>query len=130
MKDRVVIERAWLEKFKDMCNENQLKEICYGLLQYGLYEEEIQSEDAIVNVVLNFVKPQIDSMQAAYERKVARGETVGRPAKIDAKTVYLMANDGMKAKEIAEALGQKEKSIYSNQGWVNRKNPNFLETLI
>lgn len=129
MKDRVVIERTWLEKFKDICNEEQLKEISYRLLQYGLYEEELVSNDAVVNVVLNFVKPQIDNMQAAYEKKIAKGENLGRHATIDSKMVYLMAQEGKKAGEIAEELGQKVKSIYSNKGWVNRNDPDFLNTL-
>lgn len=129
MKDRVVIEKAWLEKFKDICNEEQLKEISYGLLKYGLYGEDIDSNDAVVNVVLNFIRPQIDNMQKAYEKKISKGENVGRPATIDTETVYQMAREGAKAKEIAEVLGKNIKSIYSNQGWINRKNPNFLEEL-
>lgn len=127
MKDRVVIERAWLEKFKDMCNEEQLKEICYGLLQYGLYENGLESEDPVVSVALNFIEPQIDNMQMAYEKKVNGGKVNGRPAKIDKRRVWELAREGLSAQDIAATLGiESVKSIYSNEGWKQRKNDIFL----
>lgn len=127
MKDRVVIERAWLEKFKDMCNEEQLKEISYGLLQYGLYENSLDSSDPVVNVALNFIEPQIDNMQTAYEKKVNGGKVNGRPAKIDKKKVWELARQGTSAADIAQELGvESVKSIYSNEGWKKRKEDIFI----
>ncbi len=126
MKDRVVIEREWLDKIKNNATEEELDKICRGLIEYGLFGEKITTNNNFVQMTLDFIYPQIDKMQEAYEKKVNKGKNVGRPATIDTETVYKMARNGARAKEIAEVLGKNIKSIYSNQGWINRNNDNFL----
>ena len=41
MRDSVVVMRNWIEQVESLCNEEQLRELCYNLLRYGLYEEYI-----------------------------------------------------------------------------------------
>ena len=68
MRDSVKIMSNWLESFKDTCTEEQLKEICYRIIQYGIYEKWIEKEDddAVVKVAMNLISPQIDIMQTGH----------------------------------------------------------------
>lgn len=130
MKNRLVIESNWIADIKQKCSREQWRDILEGIVEYGIFEEEIESKDNYVDAVLKFIKPQIKNMQQAYDKRVNKGKNVGRPATIDTEKVYHMARDGMKAKEIAEVLGKNVKSIYSNQGWIHRKEEDFLEKML
>ena len=130
MRDSVKIMSNWLESFKDTCTEEQLKEICYRIIQYGIYETWIEKEDddAVVKVAMNLISPQIDIMQDEYEEKIERGKRGGRPAKLNPRIVWKLAREGKKAKEISEELGGVPlTTIYSSEGWKQRHLSDFYE---
>lgn len=124
MRNKVVIMSNWLEQFKD-CSLEQQKEICYGMLMYGIKEEYIKSDDPVVNVALNFITPQIDAMQDIYDKQVKTGRQGGRPGKIDNKKVWELAREGKNGSQISEELGVPKTTIYSSEGWKKRNDINF-----
>lgn len=122
-RNSMVVMRQWLDKFKEICTEEQEKEICYAIMEYGLYGRKVESEDAGVQLAINFIIPQIDFMQTSYEKKIDFGKKVGRPSTIDKMAVWTLAREGKTAAEIAEELGvENYRNIYENDGWKNRKN--------
>ena len=128
MRDSVKVMSNWLESFKDTCTEEQLKEICYRIVQYGIYERWIEKEDddPVVKVAMNLISPQIDAMQDNYEEKIERGKRGGRPPKLNAHQIWKYAREGKKAKEIAELMGGiSVNSVYSNAGWKAKDDDDF-----
>lgn len=127
-KNSVVVMRQWLEQFREICNEEQQKEICYNILEYGLFGNKIESADAGVQLAMNFILPQIDAMQASYGKKVESAKKAGRPSTIDKFAVWKLARKGLTAAQIASELGVANyRSIYENDGWKCRKIENFQE---
>ena len=125
MKDKMMVMTSWLDKFNNICNEEQQKEICYRILRYGLYGENVNSEDAVVNLAMNFIVPQIDNMQESYSKKVAAGNSYGRPKVADDVAIWKLAREGKNGRKIAEELGINDKTVYSSRGWKCRKMDTF-----
>ena len=123
----------WFDKAEKYCNEEQFKELCYILIQYGLFENEIKSEDPAVGVTFDFIKDQIDRMQDSYDTKIEVAKSAaGRKSTYtdsENRTIYELAHQGYKVKDIAEEMGitdeKRIKAIYNSPGWKNRKNDNF-----
>ena len=126
MRDKMMVMTKWLENLH--CTEEQKKEICYRIIKYGCLEEYVPSEDPVVSVVMDFILPQIDSMQESYEAKIENGHINGRQVGIDPKEVWTMAQS-MTGSAIAELLGVPKTTLYSNIGWKKRKDKDFLSTL-
>lgn len=120
MKDSVVIMRNWLEQVESLCNEEQMKEFCYHLLKYGLYEEYGKTADPAVSMAMAFITPQIDAMQEDYEKKIAAGARGGKACKVDNEKIWKMAKDGISGGQIAEELGLPRSTVYSSAGWKAR----------
>ena len=124
--DRILIMSNWIDNVKEMLNEDQLKEFCYAILMYGLYEEYHKSNDVAVQMALNFVLPQIDMMLDSYEEKKQMGQKVGRKKTIDDIQVWKMFREGVKGADIAKKLGKTPTAIYHSEGWQERLNDNYL----
>ena len=124
--DKFVIMKNWIDYVKDSCSEEELKEYIYGIVKYGLYEEEYKSSNSLVNVSLKFVLPQIDKMQEKYSERVAYGKTKGRKKLTDDVRIWELAQEGKNGQQIAEELGINAKTIYGSEGWKNRNNKDYL----
>lgn len=120
MKNSLMVMAPWLENCKGLPKE-QLKEIYYQMIRYGIYEEEIDTKDPIVKMALGFITPQIDRMQDGYETLVAQGRKGGRPIDYDNEQIYSYASQGMSAKQIEALTGVPAKKIYDTQGWKRAK---------
>lgn len=125
--DRMFVMKHWIDNVKDMLNEHQMQEFCYVILMYGLYEEYHKSNDAAVQMALNFVLPQIDMMLDSYEEKKEMGQKVGRKKTIDDVAVWKMFREGVKGADIAKKLGKTPTAIYHSEGWAQRLNDNYLD---
>lgn len=117
---RMVIMKDWLEQIEKRCNEKQTAELLYRMLKYGIHEEYKESEDPIVNVMLDLYCPQIDAMQEAYEIRTEQSKKGGRPQKVDNQMVWQLAKEGHNGADIAGILGVPKTTIYSCAGWKNR----------
>ena len=122
---KVVIMKDWLDLIEKRCSPNQVKEICYKLLQYGLNEKYEESEDLVVNIMLDTFCPQIDAMQETYRERVVQASRGGRPAALDNKMVWELAKQGLTGTDIAEKLGVPKSTVYSSAGWRNRNEKNY-----
>ena len=131
----VKIMEKWLTAAQKRLNEEELKEFCYGMIVYGLYQGEIDCSDK-VGMALEMVYPQIDSMQGAYEKKLEESEMGAdevRKAR-DIEVWELAHNQGLKVPAIKKALDEKNggnispSTIYHCQGWKQRgiDHPDFL----
>ena len=122
MKDKMVVMAQWLEKFWAQCDEKQKKEICYGIINYGVFGETYESNDGVTNIALNFIIPQIQLMQEGYNEMVKHSRKAGRKANPMNLTIWKMAREGKAASVIADALSISAKTIYSSEGWRERNN--------
>lgn len=126
-RDNMVVMASWFNKFKSKLSEDQLKEVCYGIIQYGLWRERYESDDLSVDVVLSFIYEQIERMQDSYDFKVENSKKAGRPRTTNDVQIYNLARQGKTASEIAVELGiASDKTVYSTDGWKNRKNSDYL----
>ena len=117
MNDRMIVMKNWLDNIKNVCSKEQMKEICYGILMYGLYDEKTESSDPMVQMGLNFVLPQISNMLNAYESSKEYGKTHGKKKIVDDDKVYELACQGLSGLKIAEELGVGKTTIYDSDGW-------------
>ena len=123
--DKFVVMIKWIDGCIDDLTIDQMKEVAYGVLMYGLYEEQYAPEDAMAKMALKFIFPQIEIMQNAYQRKVSGGENGGKKAKLDPLEVWQLAQQIESGAEIARKLGVPKTTLYSNEGWKQRTNKNY-----
>lgn len=122
MKDKMIVMAQWLDKFWNQCDEKQKKEICYGIINYGVFGDIYESYDGVSNVALNFIIPQIQLMQEGYDEMVKNSRNAGRKTNPKNLMIWKMAREGKPASVIAEALKVPVKTIYSTEGWKERNN--------
>ena len=128
--DKMVVMKSWLEKIKKRTTPEQYMEVCAKILDYGIFEEFHESSDNLVNSHLDWLFPQIDLMQEKNDKMVEKGKRGGRPSDKNHAEIWKMFNvRGMKGAEIAAELGIPTTTLYSTEGWKNRKNPHYLEEL-
>ena len=111
---KITVRQEWIDSALDLLDKEELKEYIYGIVMYGLYDEKINPENKTVKMSLNLIYPNIDRI-TNYKQKFEGGGSKdnGRPQKYDA----------VEAKYGGEV---NLKGLYSNKGWINRKDPNFL----
>ena len=127
-RDNMMVMASWFNKFKSKLSKEQMKEVCYGIISYGLWREQEECDDLSVEVVLSFIHEQIDRMQDSYDFKLENSRKAGRPKSTNDVQIYNLARQGKTATEIAHELGiNSEKTVYSTDGWRNRKNNEYLE---
>ena len=122
---KVVFMRDWFDQIEKSCNEQQKGEICYKLIKYGLLEQYEQSEDALVNLLIEMYSPQVDAMQEAYEMRVAAAQKGGRPSSLDNELIWNLAKEGLSGTDIAIKLNVPKTTIYSSAGWKSRHMANY-----
>lgn len=126
-RDNMMVMASWFNKFKSKLSEEQMKEVCFGIVNYGLWREKYESDDLSVDVVLSFIYEQIERMQDSYDFKVENSKKAGRPKTVNDVEIYKLASQGIRAKEIAAELNiASVKTIYSSEGWKNKDNPNYF----
>ena len=126
MVDKMVIMSAWFSKFWDVCDEKQKKEICYGIIKYGLFGDEYVPDDGIAEIALSFIYPQITNMRNGYEKMVEKGKRGGRRPNERNAEIWKLARDGKKVSEIARLLDMPEKTVYRSPGWKMRNEEAYL----
>ena len=69
----------------------------------------------------SMIKPAIDRSQKNYQASKDYGKTHGRPKTAIEDQIEAMCKKGMKANDIAAALGCSATSVYHSEAWKNRK---------
>ena len=132
----VKIMAKWLDAAQKRLNEEELKEFCYGMIVYGLYRGEIDCSDK-VGMALEMVYPQIEGMQAEYD-KILENSELGADEVRKARNIEvwdLAHNKGLNVPAIKKILDEKnggnvsQYTLYHCQGWRQRKmdHPDFME---
>ena len=131
---KIAVRQEWIDSALDVLDNEEMKEYVYGIVMYGLYGEKIETENKTVKMSLNLIYPNIDRI-TNYKTKFEGGGSSkdnGRPQKYDAVEVWQLCQEFKTGREVANALEAKYggevnlKGLYSNKGWINRKDPNFL----
>lgn len=126
-RDSMVIMAAWFDKFKLKLTQKQMKEVCFAVVNYGLWREKYHSDDVSVDVILGFLYEQIERMQNSYDSKLENSKKAGRPKKVNDVEIHRLASQGMRAKEIAATLNiASVKTVYSSEGWKNKDNLEYF----
>lgn len=120
-----IVHSDWLENIKGLPQDQQDK-IIAEMIRYGAEMPLQYEDDSLVSSFVNFVKGSIDFSKKNYQARVEAGKSKGRPKTIDNREIWRLAHDGMKAADIAAALGITKSSVDHSDGWKNRKNDEYL----
>lgn len=116
-----IVHGEWLNAIDKLPVEKQ-DAIIADIVRYGV-ERQLEHEDnADISSIVNVIKGRIDFSKRKYEAtKMSRG----RPMKVDNREIWLLAKQGMKSKEIADALGIAKTTVDHSDGWKRRKEENL-----
>ena len=115
-----VFYKDWIKNIQDLPIETQDK-IIADIVRYGVGDEVAHDREPTIQMAVNFTKRAIDESKAKYKAKVEFGKTHGKEKKTNDKEIYELAQEGMKAAEIAEVLGISKSSVDHSDGWKLRK---------
>ena len=117
----MIFMKHWLNKMEDLTEEQKGK-VCYCALKYGLLGVDEPPNDPVAKMAYNFIVPQINEIQKKFTTAQNKGHAGGRPKKISDQQVWDMAhNQHMTGAEIAKNLGVPKTTVYSSEGWRQRK---------
>lgn len=120
MRDKVLLMKDWFDQCEMLPVENR-QEFYYHVLRYGLYGEEPASGNPMMDMAVKQITVQIDKMNEGYEQYVEAAKKGGRKKITNDAEIYRLAREGHTGREISNILGINEKTIYSSQGWKDRK---------
>lgn len=113
----------WRMFIKGLSDEADRYQLLTTIMDYGTtgeYETENLSP-LVLNTFESMIKPAIDRSQKNYQASKDYGKTHGRPKTAIEDQIEKMCKQGMRAKDIASALGCSETSVYHSEAWKNRK---------
>ena len=111
----------WLNFIERINNEKDKLDLYDIIISYGCRGEYSNKNPMMVAVFESLIKPKIDIAQNHYEEKISMGKNFGRKKTVDDDAIKLLAQRGIRAKEIALQLGISEAAVYHSSGWKNRK---------
>ena len=110
----------WLDCIKRIGNNDDKLELFSIIVEYGCHGEYSSENLMMINIFESFIKPKIDMAQRNYEEKINAGKTYGRRKTIDDEKIAFLAQQGFKAKQIANSLEISVDAVYHSEGWKNR----------
>ena len=123
-KDSAIIYES-VYKTIELIPDTELKwEAIKGILRYGFYGEELNSDNPLVEMVYTSAFPSLKNAVERYERAVENGKKGGRPAEVSMEEIIQMKNEGMTNKQIADKMGCTVKNIENRITSYKKNNPN------
>lgn len=120
-KDNFVFYGQWLDVVEASITDTEAKqEALTKIIEYGVKGSYEPSTKDSVNVLLGMVIPQINLAKENYNARIEGGKASGRRKIIDDDEVRTLAQSGLGAAAIAQALGVSKDSIYHSEGWRTR----------
>ena len=110
----------WLNFIERISNEKDKLDLYDIIASYGCHGEYSNKNSMMTAVFESLIKPKIDIAQGRYEEKVTMGKNYGRKKIVDDTAVKQLAQEGMRAKDIAEKLNVSVDTVYHSDGWKNR----------
>lgn len=92
-------------------NDGMRLDALIGILKYGAYGKEIETEDDLVKEVFDEMVLDISNETERHKRCVYNGMKGGRPAAVSIEEILEMRQSGMTNKKIAEKAGCTVKNI-------------------
>ena len=118
-----VFYKDWREFIKGLSDPDDQFQLLMMIMEYGVtgeYETE-NASPLVLNTFEAMIKPAIERSQKNYQASKDYGKTHGRPKMAIDERIDQMCKQGMRAKDIATALGCSETSVYHSDAWKNRK---------
>ena len=112
----------WLDFINRIDSDKDKFDLLNIITSYGCHGEYSNENPMMVAVFESLIKTKIDLAQEKYEEKIEAGKTFGRKKKVDDEDVFVLAKQGMKAKDIAAMLNVSVDAVYHSNGWKERKN--------
>ena len=123
-KDSAIIYES-VYKTIELIPDTELKwEAIKGILRYGFYGEELNSDNPLVEMVYTSAFPSLKNAVERYERAGENGKKGGRPAEVSMEEIIQMKNEGMTNKQIADKMGCTVKNIENRITSYKKNNPN------
>lgn len=113
----------WRNFIKGLGSQADQFQLLTTIMDYGTtgeYETENVSP-LVLNTFETMIKPAIDRSQKNYQASKDYGKTHGRPKTANEEQIEQMCKKGMRANDIASALGISTTSVYHSEAWKNRK---------
>lgn len=120
MKRTFIFYPEWLDYIELFKDDAVKLDLYKAVIEYGCTGEYSSEKQETIAFIEGIVKPKIDLAQSHYNEKVNGGKTSGRKKTVDDEQIRMMAKQGQKAKDIAQALGISEPTVYHSEGWRNR----------
>lgn len=110
----------WLDYINRLNNEKDKLDLYDIIISYGCHGEYSNENPMMVSIFESFIKHKIDIAQANYEDRVTMGKTVGRKKTVNDDAIKVLAQAGLKARDIAERLNISTDAVYHSEGWKTR----------
>ena len=110
----------WLDFIERINNDKDKLDLYNIIVSYGCRKKYNNNNPMMTAVFESLIKNKIDIAQGHYEEKVSAGKSFGRKKVVNDDSILTLAQNGMKAKDIATQLGLSEAAVYHSEGWKNR----------
>ena len=91
----------WLNFIERINDEKDKLDLYEIIISYGCRGKYSNKNPMMVAVFESLIKPKIDIAQNHYEEKISMGKNFGRKKVVDDDAIKLLAQRGIRAKEIA-----------------------------
>ena len=99
-------------------------EATQGLLNYGFYGIEPESDNPFVNMIYVQAIPSMRNAKQRYDKAVDNGKKGGRPTEVSTEEIMQMKQEGMTNKQIAAKLGCSVSNIENRVTTYKKTHPN------
>ena len=99
-------------------------EATQGLLNYGFYGIEPESDNPFVSMIYVQAIPSMRNAKERYDKAVDNGKKGGRPTEVSTEEIMQMKQEGMTNKQIAAKLGCSVSNIENRVTTYKKTHPN------
>lgn len=107
----------WLDCIDKIGDKQDQYDLMKIIMDYGCRGEYNSDNKMMIAIFDSLIKPKIDVAQSRYTETVNAGKQFGRKKKIDDGEIAVLAQAGVKAKDIAARLGISADAVYHSDGW-------------
>lgn len=116
-----------------LADDASWREAMTGLLRYGFYGEQPESDNPLVQAIWIQSFPAMKNAKDRYAKAVANGKKGGRPSQVTTEQIMRLKTEGKTNKEIANICGCSEKTVEShitafNKEQENKETETYTET--
>lgn len=106
-----------------LTNDADWREAMTGLLRFGFYGEQPQSDNPLVQAIYVSSIPSMQNARERWTKSVENGRKGGRPTEVPIEEILDMKSKGMTNKGIADKFGCSEKNIEKRLSTYKKTHP-------